>query len=567
MSHIYSSDFPFTIMDVVSLLRLPIRRRGAGHVYTDCPFCGDRRGKLGISPEKNVWRCNYCGEGGGMLTLYAQIYGISNSEAYHEIWDALATDGFAQAYEAPAKASSASAAESTQADRVSAETLHETYSALLSMLMLDNAHREHLRTARGLTDEQIESFGFKSTPSSRMCRTLTERLMKQGRTIKGVPGFFVNDYGKWTVKFYERTSGIIIPIREIDGLIHGLQIRLDNPIKDKDDPPEKTGTKYLPLSSTGKSMGSSAGSPVHFVGDPYARAVYVTEGALKADICHALTGRTFAATIGANNVAALDGLFALLKKNGAQQIVEADDMDKFYNKMVHSGAMKIHRMAEKNGLLCHQLVWNPNYKGMDDWLLAQQRKKNTNEVTTRMNFKEMYLHGLCDLRYMEDCTEQWHNSPDISVSLREYLGLTEHEYEVYLQGDVSVSFEALMNSQRQERNFRIYQLDLSGDRVIPFAFQGIEKMRAAGYDQPPASEYRLIYDGYFMAPLDQTNAEVLERVFACFNDNLPEGYHGRSVSMSDVIELYDKNDRRYFYCDHIGFAPVQFSPMLAKRGG
>ncbi len=565
MSRIYSSDFPFTIMDVASLLRLNIRRRGAGHVYADCPFCGDRRGKLGISPEKNVWRCNYCGEGGGMLALYALAYGISNSEAYHEIWEALATDGFAPAYEVTAKAASA-ATEPVQAEKASVEAIHQTYTALLSMLTLNSAHREHLRTARGLTEEQIEGFGFKSTPSARMCRTLTERLIKQGCMIQGVPGFYINDYGKWTVKFYERTSGIIIPIREVDGLIHGLQIRLDTPIKDKDDPPEKTGTKYLPLSSTGKKMGTSAGSPVHFVGDPCAHAVYVTEGALKADICHALTGRTFAATIGANNVAALDGLFAFLKQKGVQVVVEADDMDKFHNKMVHCGAMKICQMAEKNGLSCQQLTWNPNYKGMDDWLLARRRKKYANEEKKQMNFKEMYLNGLCGLDHMEVCTENWHNMPEDGTGLREYLGLTEHEYEVYLQGDVSISFEDLLNSQRRERHFRIYQLDLSENRVIPFAFQGIEKMRASGYDQPPASEYRLLYDGYFIAPLEQTDEEVLERVFACFNDDLPNDYHGRSVSMSDVVELYDENGRRYFYCDHIGFAPVQFSPMLVKRG-
>ena len=56
-------------MDVASLLRLNIRRRGPGHVYADCPICGDRRGKMNMNLAKNVWRCNYCNEGGGMLAL------------------------------------------------------------------------------------------------------------------------------------------------------------------------------------------------------------------------------------------------------------------------------------------------------------------------------------------------------------------------------------------------------------------------------------------------------------------------------------------------------------------
>ena len=78
-----STDFPFTILDVAHLLRLNIRRRGTDHVYVDCPICGDKRGKMNLNIKKNVWRCNYCDEGGGMLALYAKVYGISNSDAYH----------------------------------------------------------------------------------------------------------------------------------------------------------------------------------------------------------------------------------------------------------------------------------------------------------------------------------------------------------------------------------------------------------------------------------------------------------------------------------------------------
>ena len=44
-----ATDFPFTIMDVASLLRLNIRRRGSGHIYVDCPICGDRRGKMNLN--------------------------------------------------------------------------------------------------------------------------------------------------------------------------------------------------------------------------------------------------------------------------------------------------------------------------------------------------------------------------------------------------------------------------------------------------------------------------------------------------------------------------------------
>ena len=82
-------EFPFNIMDVAELLHLHIRRRQADSVYADCPICGDKRGKMNINFAKNLWRCNYCNEGGGMLALYGKVYGISNSEAYREICDTL----------------------------------------------------------------------------------------------------------------------------------------------------------------------------------------------------------------------------------------------------------------------------------------------------------------------------------------------------------------------------------------------------------------------------------------------------------------------------------------------
>ena len=319
-------DLPFGIMDVAGLLRLNIRRRAPGQVYVDCPICGDRRGKMNLNTAKDLWRCNYCGEGGGMLSLYAKVYGVSNSDAYREICDALAVNGFSPDYTVPEKAAPA---EAEQSDAASVQEVHQTLSMLLSMLTLIPAHHTHLQSVRGLSDDEITRFGFKSTPPPFLCRSLTNRLVKAGCRVQGVPGFYVDDNGCWTVKFHQRTSGIIIPIFGVDGLIHGAQIRLDHPLKDKDDPPEKTGVKYLTLSSTGKRMGTTSGSPIHFVGDPCSRVVYVTEGCLKADVAHALMHRTFVATLGVNNTAKLDELFAFLHRNGTEEIIEAEDMDKY----------------------------------------------------------------------------------------------------------------------------------------------------------------------------------------------------------------------------------------------
>lgn len=555
-------DLPFGIMDVAGLLRLNIRRRAPGQVYVDCPICGDRRGKMNLNTAKDLWRCNYCGEGGGMLSLYAKVYGVSNSDAYREICDALAVNGFSPDYTVPEKTAPT---EAEQSDAASVQEVHQTFSMLLSMLTLIPAHRAHLRSVRGLSDDEITRFGFKSTPPPFLCRSLTNRLVKAGCRVQGVPGFYVDDNGCWTVKFHQRTSGIIIPIFGVDGLIHGAQIRLDHPLKDKDDPPEKTGVKYLTLSSAGKRMGTTSGSPIHFVGDPCSRVVYVTEGCLKADVAHALMHRTFVATLGVNNTAKLDELFAFLHRNGTEEIIEAEDMDKYSNEMVGKGASKIYALAARHGMRCRRLTWNPNYKGIDDWQLALRRKEQKMKEDPGMTFKEQYLNGLCGLEMLETCTEKWHTMEADSISLRDYLGLTEQEYDAYLQTDPGVSFQELLDSQRKTQRFRVYQLELEHGETRAFAFGGIDALQKAGFQQPPAAEYTLVYDGELICPVRQDDRDILERIFARYNQALPPDYHGRSIAPSDVLELYDESERRYFYCDMAGFVQVKFSPALAKK--
>ena len=537
----FSQDFPFGILDVVELLHLHIRRRQADSAYTDCPFCGDRRGKMNVNFVKNVWRCNYCGEHGGMLNLYARVNNTTNSEAYREIFDALQAGdnswgyGGAESADAyagvPVREPHADRQPDmgiTQAERASPQEIHQTYSLMLGMLSLNSAHRAHLRSEkRGLADEQIDSLGFKSTPPYFLCRSLTERLIKQGCRVEGVPGFYLHEGGYWTAKFGSRTAGILIPAIGIDGLIHGMQILLDVPFKDRDDPPEKAGTKYIWLSSSAKNMGVTSGSPVHFIGNPFARTIYVTEGILKADIAHVLLNRSFVAVAGANNVAQLGPLFALLAQNGTELIIEAHDMDKYSNEMIAKGSSKIYLLARQHGMECRRLTWNPNYKGIDDWQLALRREKQQKEG------------------------EDQNLQKDRVFFRQEGEGIPEEKTGL---------------SSRRCR-FRIYQLLFDeGRETVPFAFKGIQDLHKAGYEQPPASDYRLVCDSELACPEEWKDMEILEQISAHYGNHVPEGYKGRPLASSDVVELDDETGRRYFYIDGRTFEPVRFSPFLAKKG-
>ena len=181
-----------------------------------------------------------------------------------------------------------------------------------------------------------------------------------------------------------------------------------------------------------------------------------------------------------------------------------------------------------------------------------------------MNFKQQYLHGRCEIGEINGFIEAWHNASEDGVKLPEYLGLTDEEYAVFMRNDPADAFEKLLDGQRRLQLFRLYQIDLETGSTVPYAFLSAEKLHALGYEQPKASDYRLVYESGIYCPNEQTDSAVLERIYTVFNLNHPKDYRGRSLSMSDVVELYNGKERKYFYCDTVGFAPTGFSPMLAK---
>lgn len=555
-------EYPFTILEIADLLRLTVRREVADSVYVDCPFCQKRKGKMNLNVRLNVWRCNRCGESGHMFELYARLRGVTVSEAKLELIDLLSRDAAAEPLLLPQSKAVKKKAAVELSPPAMPEEVNRTMQALLDMLTLTEAHRKHLRDVRGLTDEQINYLGLKSTASFKLRHTIPQKLMAQGCTVEGVPGFYVDQKGNWTVNFTTWTAGILIPVRSVDGLILGAQIRLDTPFKDDKDDPKDAGTKYIWFSTSTKHKGASPGSPAGFIGDPHSRVVYVTEGCLKAGIAHCLMNRAFLSIQGANNLSGLKDALAQLRLYGTEEVVEAHDMDKFSNEAVALGASKIFLLARQHDMRCRSLTWNPNYKGIDDWQLALKRRRQKKKEGSRLNFKELYLSGRCEFGYIQECIEAWHDGAGPGETLDSYLGLNAPEYAAYCQSDQELL--AILDQQRRTQSFRIYQLDFSDGKTKPFAFQSIEVLHKEGYQQPPAAEYCLVHEGQMITPAAQTEAEMLRRIFEDFNDDLPAGYHGRSVALSDVIELFDSTGRRYYYRDKERFVKVRFSPALAR---
>lgn len=358
-------DYPFDIMDVAGLLDIRIRRKGGRSVYADCPFCGDKRGKMNFNLAKNVFRCNYCGQSGGTIELYARVHGISNSAAYREICEILYGKKSQHEYEAITRQKEKTKLPSNS-EIASIYNRNQTYEMLLSMLTLSQVHRDNLKK-RGFSDKSIEFGEYRSTPAFGFDK-LTRALAEKGCVIQGVPGFFEKKDGNWTMNFKSVCSGILIPVRTMSGLIQAFQIRLDNPFVDS----KGKQTKYIWFSSVDEEKGVSSGGPAHFVGNPCDETVFVTEGPLKADAAHSMSGRTFLAVAGAGNVNSLREPFEILKRNGTVNVYETLDMDKYTNIHVENASKALIRLIKEYGFNPKIMRWDSKYKGVDDFLLSNQ---------------------------------------------------------------------------------------------------------------------------------------------------------------------------------------------------
>jgi hypothetical protein len=80
-------------------------------------------------------------------------------------------------------------------------------------------------------------------------------------------------------------------------------------------------------------------------------------------------------------------------------------------------------------------------------------------------------------------------------------------------------------------------------------FQGTAEIDSELYDK--------IFEG-------SVQCGTLEDVYRMFNIEHPADYRGRSLSVSDVVEIKDEDGNSTFhFCDSVGFREIRFDPSLA----
>ncbi|MFG6353544.1 MAG: hypothetical protein K1W21_18485 [Oscillospiraceae bacterium] len=321
-------------------------------VEATCPFCHDHGpGKyhLSLNTATDQYRCHLCGAHGNSVTLYARLMGVTNREAYQ----ALKQEG--KVYPMSRREASPSDAERQP---LPLEQRHEAYTAKRDHQTLLDTHRENLRE-RGLSEERIQANQYRSMPETEAGRRLLAALLRScGHELLGLPGFRTY-YGDWTIT---GPKGFLIPVRNKNGLIQGMKIRLDDA--------DKPNRKYRWLSSRDLPNGTRSYSYIHVTGDTTQKRAFLTEGPLKGDVASYLAHDALFVCVGGVN--AIRGLKKTLMGLGVSRVVEAMDMDQMTNPDVRNAVLAMRREVQAiKGLKYTKYTWDPAYKGIDDYLLSR----------------------------------------------------------------------------------------------------------------------------------------------------------------------------------------------------
>lgn len=365
----------YTLKDVLKLEG--ISYPSGNSVRIECPFCKGKKiaKNLGITFDNEKFNCFSCGiSGRGATQFYAYMHNITTKAAFKEINAAL---GISNSQGQPVVRTPRNIPEPEipvmevqEADLI---TRDKTYSEMLSVLTLSKRHLEDL-LSRGFTEDEIVHIGYKTYPKMNAegitpeYFNIPKKLYEKGCTFKGVPGFFkTKGKGYWSL--CNRSGGILVPYRSFDNKIEGFQMRKN----DEDLIVYEDGTKenkYSWIASGRMNEGCRATTKIHFACDfkwngssfePILLndSIILTEGAMKGDLSHAISGFPFIAVPGVTSaLEALRNALKRLKSIGLKKVYIAYDMDRLLNIHVLKGLAKIKEIISAEQLECEEMFWS-----------------------------------------------------------------------------------------------------------------------------------------------------------------------------------------------------------------
>lgn len=246
--------------------------------------------------------------------------------------------------------------------RAADKDVDRVYNAFLDELVLPTERAAGL-LGRGVPGETIERCKFREHPGPERARAAlaTIRHKLNVHWFCDIPGFYKTGGNNTLVA---GTDGLLIPVRNLDGLIVAMRLRVDDP---------NTEAKYRWFSRPERAftIGASSGAHVHVplhAPEQRGELIRVTEGELKAEIAFAKTG---VLTLSVPGVGMWRLALPVMKLIGAKRVLLAWDADQRKNPHVARALERAAIVYRDEGFEVGLETWpEAAGKGIDDVLVG-----------------------------------------------------------------------------------------------------------------------------------------------------------------------------------------------------
>lgn len=109
--------------------------------------------------------------------------------------------------------------------------------------------------------------------------------------------------------------------------------------------------------------------------------------------------------------------------------------------------------------------------------------------------------------------------------------------------------------EKKTVQYQIYQLNHNDPTIKQIRFMSFDEIKQYHYSIEHIN-YEFIYQGMTEWKDSYSTNDLLDRIYAKFNIEIPNDFYGYSLSVSDVIVLMDEEKRTAYFVDRAGFRVV-----------
>lgn len=241
----------------------------------------------------------------------------------------------------------------------------------------------------------------------------------------------------------------------------------------------------------------------------------------------------------------------------------------------HEEYMRINEFGEKTWCFrvldekyAYYLRCVPKFGGSDIYCYAYHKDTLMNYLAGKRGLPEHCYSELPDthepilIRYAEKGYYPITLPEGVTVdSLNRMNGVTNHQRLAMEAGSMfgwkvpGADPKVYDKGDEKPMKIKIYQVSIERDKNN-VAFQSHDTLeRWQGTDAIDSGIYDKVFEG-------EVKADSLEDVYRIFNVDRPSDFKGRSLSISDIVEVEESPEveKGFYFCDSVGFTKVDFDP-------